>query len=381
MSDIGAAPAGHAAALQALYRALYDLWQFGGNALVGWMPSRSGVELLTVPKIRLFNAKDVPRRVFTGDRMMGQQTFNEVARAFGVQSLELRLDQTIGDGADALPVAAIEGVFSRFAVTKSDHHAVVLLDIVGFSRFTPEEQACQLATLEFALNIAFEAAREHGITVDAARSTTGDGFYVWNRDKGLAADVNMFAALVMFLTYHALLRRRVKFANAVPTIRAAVSIGSHYSYRQPDRDGTREAEYIVGDVTIALARLMQHTAAEQIVVGEFHRPSDGTDTILDTDGFVQLVARRLGEIKGLSILGNPLQRFALYLTGPRLPDGSFAIHQMRIVDKHGFEHVGYNGKINVFLESGETFYCGLQHSDTAPDPAAPDPAVKAANPA
>src|SRR5258708_11005247 len=26
---------------RALYQALYDLWQFGGNALVGWMPTRS----------------------------------------------------------------------------------------------------------------------------------------------------------------------------------------------------------------------------------------------------------------------------------------------------------------------------------------------------
>lgn len=359
-----------AASLRALHRALFDLWQFGGNALVAWMPSRSGIEVLTVPKIRLFNAKDLPRRVFAGDRMMGQQTFNELARALGVQSLELRLPQPIDDGTYGVPAAAIEPVFSRFAVTKTAHHAVVLLDIVGFSRFSPEEQACQLATLEFALNIAVEAAREQGIAVDASRSTTGDGFYVWNRDKGLEADVNLAAALVMFLTYHSVLRNRVKMASAVPTLRVALSIGSHYNYRQPDREGTRETEYIVGDVTIALARLMQHIAAEQIVIGEFQRPDDATGEILSADRFVQLVARRLAEIKGISVLGNPLQRFSLYLTGPRLADGTFGIQKIRIVDKHGFEHFGYNGKVNVFLESGETFYCGLQHDDLAGTPQA-----------
>lgn len=366
MNDsVGTAAAGPetAASLRALHRALFDLWQFGGNAVVGWMPTRWGIDVLTVPKIRLFNSKDLPRRVFAGSRLMGAQAFAEVTAALNAQPVELRLPQAVGDGPDAVPVSEIEPVFERFAVTKAAHHAVILIDIVGFSRFSPEEQACQLATLEFALNIASEAARERGIELDIARSTTGDGFYVWNRHKGFAADVNLFAALVLFHTYHQLLRRRVRIASAVPTIRTAISIGSHYSYRQPDPDGARDNEYIVGDVTISVARLMAQTAAEQIVVGDFQRPKDDADEMLSADQFVQIVAQRLAEMKGLSILGNPLQRLAFYLTGPRLADGSFGIQKLRIVDKHGFEHIGYNGKINVFLESGETFYCGLQHGD------------------
>lgn len=354
-----------AASLRALHGALYDLWQLGGVALVAWRPTRDGLEVLSVPKIRLFNAKDLPRRVFAGDRLMGRQTFTEIAAALGIQSTELRALQPIGDQPGALPTAAVETVFAQFAVTKTDHRAVILIDIVGFSRFSPEEQACQLATLEFALNIAAEAAREQGLELELGKSTTGDGFYVWNRCKGFAADVNLLAALVLFLTYLSLLRRRVKIAAAVPTIRTAVSIGSHYSYRQPDREGRRDAEYIVGDVTISLARLMVQAAAEQIVIGEFQRPNDQTGETLSSDRFVQAVADRVAEMKELSILGNPLQRLAFYLTGPKLADGSFGIQKLRIVDKHGFEHTGYNGKINVFLQSGETFYCGLQHGDPA----------------
>jgi hypothetical protein len=353
-----------AASLRALHGALYDLWQLGGTALVGWRPTRDGLEVLTVPKIRLFNAKNLPRRVFAGDRLMGRQTFEEIAAALGSQSMELRAAQPIGDDPGSLPPSAVETVFAQFAVTKADHHAVILIDIVGFSRFSPEEQACQLATLEFALNIAAQAAREQGLELDLSRSTTGDGFYVWNRYKGFAADVNLLATLVLFLTYLSLLRRRVKIASAVPTIRTAVSIGSHYSYGQPDREGRRDAEYIVGDVTISLARLMAQAAAEQIVIGDFQRPNDQTGEILSADRFVQVVADRVAEMKELSILGNPLQRLAVYLTGPKLADGSFGIQKLRIVDKHGFEHSGYNGKINVFLQSGETFYCGLQHGDS-----------------
>jgi class 3 adenylate cyclase len=362
-----ASAAEHGTALRAVHQALYDLWQFGGNALVGWMPTLRGIEVLTVPKIRLFNSKSLPRRVFSGERLMDRQTFNDVSNALGVQSVELRLPLRVGDGPGALPVAAIEPGFSRFAVTRTEHRAVILFDIVGFSRFSPEEQACQLATLEFALNIAVEATREQGIALDADRSTTGDGFYVWNRNEGFDADVNLFAALVMFLTYHSLLRRRVKLASAVPTIRTAISIGSHYAYRQPNREGTRESEYIVGDVTISLARLMAKTAPEQFMIGDFKRPDEKTGEVLSADNFVNLVAQRLQEVKGLSVLGNKLQRFSLYLTGPRLADGNFGIQKLKIVDKHGFEHFGYNGKVNVFLESGETFYCGLQHVEKAAD--------------
>jgi hypothetical protein len=353
----------HGASLRALHQTLYSLWQFGGNALVAWIPTRLGIEVLTVPKIRLFNTQSLPRRVFLGERLMGRQTFAEVADAFGIQPIELRLEQAVGDGPDALPQALIEQVFNDFAVTKTEHRAVVLLDIVGFTRFSPEEQASQLATLEFALNIAVEAAREQGLPLDIARSTTGDGFYIWNREKGMAADVNLFATLVMVMTYHSLLRRRVKAVAAVPTLRAAISIGSHYNYRQPNRDGTQNTEYIVGDVTISLARLIQSTSAEQIVVGDFQRPDDQSARVIPADGFVQLVGEQLDAIKGLSILGNPLQRFAFYLTGPRQDDGNFGIQKLKIIDKHGFEHCGYNGKINIFLESGESFYCGLQHAD------------------
>jgi class 3 adenylate cyclase len=352
-----------AAALHALHRALFDLWQFGGNAVVGWTPTRFGIEVLTAPKMRLFHAKNLPQRVFSGDRCMGQRTFAEVAAALGAEPIELRLPQPVGNGPDELAITAIEPVFARFAVTKAAYRAVILIDIVGFSRFSPEEQACQLATLEFALNIATEAAREQGLELDIGRSTTGDGFYVWNRNKSFAADVNLFAAFVLFQTYHSLLHRRVKIASAVPKIRTAISIGSHYSYRQPDLAGTRDTEYIVGDVTISLARLMANAAADQIVIGEFQRPDDDTGEMLSVDRFVEVVAKRLAEIKGLSILGNPLQRLAFYLTGPKLDDGGFGIQKLRIVDKHGFEHFGYNGKINIFLESGESFYCGLQHGD------------------
>src|SRR2546430_2514364 len=114
MQEAASAPAvdsgKHGASLRALHQTLYSLWQFGGNALVAWVPTRLGIEVLTVPKIRLFNTQSLPRRVFLGDRLMGRQTFAEVADAFGIQPIELRLEQPVGEGPDALAPALVEQV-------------------------------------------------------------------------------------------------------------------------------------------------------------------------------------------------------------------------------------------------------------------------------
>ncbi len=352
-----------AEALQSLHYALQDLWQYGGNALVAWIPRRDSIEVLTVPKIRLFSTRALPRRVFAGDRLMGRQTFTEVADALGIQPIELRLALPVGGGDDALSAEAVEEVFANFAVTKADHRAVILIDIVSFSKFSPEEQASQLATLDFALNIAVEAAREKGIGMDISRSTTGDGFYAWNSEKGTEADLNLFVMLAMFMTYYSSLRRRVTVPAAVPAIRTAVSIGSHYAYHQPRRDLKRSDEYIVGDVTISVARLIGMTRADQIIIGEFHRPDDATGEMLSTDAFVRRVSDRLAALDDVRVMGSRLNKFSVYLTGPRQADGSYRPQKLRITDKHGLEHFGYNGKINVFLDAGEAFYCGLQHAD------------------
>ena len=56
--------------------------------------------------------------------------------------------------------AEVEEIFRNYATFKTDYRAVLLLDIVGFSKHTPEAQASQLSTLEFALNIAEEVVNK-----------------------------------------------------------------------------------------------------------------------------------------------------------------------------------------------------------------------------
>jgi len=352
--------------LAELNRTLYSVWRFGSNALVAWRPTSTGLEILTVPKIRLFEIADPPRRLYFGDRRMGDKTFDELAELFQSRPLDVRLSQPIGDGPGLTPIALVEALFAPFAVTKTDQRAVLLLDIVGFSKLLPEQQASQLATLEFALNIAAETANAHGIKFDMRRSTTGDGFYVWNDRKGLEADVDLVLGYVLFAIFHAALKRTVASPVAVPELRAAIGIGSHYNYGQPERTGGSRNDFIVGDVTIQVARLIAQCRTHQILLGAFHRWDAENNVWLDEEQFVERVSTGLQKLIGLPVMGKRIERTALYLTGRRMPEGRFQRQKIRIVDKHGFEHFCFNLKLNAFLDAVEPYYCGLQHMELMP---------------
>ncbi len=354
---------GSADATRSLHELFFRLWRFGSNALVGWTATPVGIEILTIPKIRLFAAQQPHRRVFSGDRLMGAQTFCDVAESLGLQPIELRLDYRIGEGAGEIPPASVERVFSSFAITRTESRALFLLDIVGFSKFKPEEQASQLATMEFALNIAAETARGHGVPIDMARSTTGDGYYVWNKHKGSDADVHLGVGLVLYLAFSAALARVVQMQSAIPTIRACLGVGSHYSYHHPEPGGPTGVEYIVGDVTISAARLIGGARPGQILIGDFHRIKDDSDRQIDVPAFLNEVGERLARIGNVAVFGSRLARFSLYPTGPRQTDGGYRAQRLRLVDKHGFEHFFFNAKVNVFPETGEPYYCGLRHED------------------
>jgi len=359
--NVLAPPIAESEAAAGLYNIFHNVWRFGSNALVGWLASPGGIEIIAVPKIRLFGTSHPPRRVFSGERRMGRATFAEVANAFDVQPIEIRLDWTIGDGPDEISPLRVEQIFSNFAVIKTDQRAVFLLDIVGFSKLTPELQASQLSTLEFALNIAAEAARERGFPVDPMRSTTGDGFYVWNRLKGIDADIGLFVVLALFVTYFGALKRQIVMPEAVPEIRTCIGLGSHYTYRQPGESGAQGSEYIVGDVTISLARLIDKARGGQILVGDFFRLDEAVNQWVSPDAFVERVAAALGRITDIATPSGRLDHYSFYLTGPRDDEGRFKIQVLKVVDKHGLSHLCYNAKLNIHFDAGEPLYFGLPH--------------------
>ena len=103
---------------------------------------------------------------------------------------------------------------------------------------------------DYSLNIAKETGASFGIELDIAQSTTGDGFYVWNRNKGQEADANLFCVLMIALAHQALQLRTIS-PPYIPTIRTSFGFGSHYSYHQHDSLDPFGHDYIVGDVTMS----------------------------------------------------------------------------------------------------------------------------------
>src|SRR5690606_40569555 len=97
--------------------------------------------------------------------------------------------------------------------------AVALFDIVGFSLLSPFEQMTQLNSLSYSLNSAQSKLLDKRIGVDFARSTTGDGFYVWNRDLDFDANVNLYHLMYLVLADNAIARRKAE-RNTVPRLRA-----------------------------------------------------------------------------------------------------------------------------------------------------------------
>jgi hypothetical protein len=353
------------AALQhELHAIFFDLWRFGSNALVGWRPSRSGIEIITLPKVRLFADHGRHLPVFSEGSLMEGAALDDAARLLDVQPVELRLDRRIGTGPGEIPPALVERVFRLFTVRRVLHRAVLLLDIVGFSKAAPEAQAAQLTTLEFSLNLAEEMARAHGLAVQFARTTTGDGFYVWNERSGLRADIDFFCAVAIFQILFSALRRTATHAASVPVLRLVLSIGSHFLYHQPRKDGSDAGAFIVGDVTIQVARLIGTARPDQMLVGDFQRPLGLGQNRANAETFLLAVSERLAGLKDLRVLGYRIDRIGFYLTGPRnASDGRHVPALISITDKHGFEHRCYNAKLNAFAEQGEPYYCGLQHGD------------------
>lgn len=343
---------------------LRGLWRLGGNALVGWRPSSTGITVIACPIGVLFTQADAHRRLFVGDRLMGEGTFNKLAGLLGVAPADVPLPKPVGAGPGTIPTASVERCVSRYAVVRTDQRAVSLIDIAGFSLLSPEEQAGQLATLGYAINLAEARAMERGLAVDLARSTTGDGFYLWNRHKGRDADAALFALFALALSAHAKLQPTLSPTGA-PAIRCAFGIGSHYTYHQVDGMAGVSHDYIVGDVTIRLARLIDGAARNQILVADF---ADGTlsgSPEANPVAFVERAAEAVAQLEGAEIGGSVVERIAVYLTGPRSDDGAFAVRRLSVFDKHGRHHTACNAKINVGLRNGPPLFLGLQHFEVA----------------
>jgi hypothetical protein len=136
--------------------------------------------------------------------------------------------------------------------------------------------------------------------------------------------------------------------------------------------------YIVGDVTVELARVIERALAGQILVGDFRAemPADATTgagaRIVESTDFVELAMRNVERLAGIELSGERVDAIRCYLTGTKLPGGEFSVRRITINDKHGIARRVYNAKVNIYRANAEPILLGIEDRSLEPRGAADD---------
>ena len=117
----------------------------------------------------------------------------------------------------------------------------------------------------------------------------------------------------------------------MPVIRAAYHVGSHYELFQAEGVNPTLLSYIVGDVTIKLARMLANAGAGQVLIGDFQAPLPPMSSPQDGSEFVRAAIAELMDLNNLKISEQALNGIRL-LAGSCGTDAAVA---ETIIDKHG----------------------------------------------
>tara|TARA_R110000823_G_scaffold210224_4_gene340449 strand:+ start:7696 stop:9060 length:1365 start_codon:yes stop_codon:yes gene_type:complete len=363
--------------LKSLEKTLRKQWRMGQNIVLCWSTDERGVLVIFVPHYFLGNycasgaepAMDKSRdneafirQLISGQRRKSREELFAVCERLDVSPTFIKLNTALSDEAQVLD--AVEQLIKRYGISYVDSRAVLLFDIVDFSLYTPFEQASQLNSLSYSLNSACSKLMSKGIEINFARTTTGDGYYVWNRDLNPGANRDLFVFMLLVVADNAVARAASK-GNTVPVVRTGYHIGGHYELYQAEGVNPSVFSYIVGDVTIELARMLEPARAHQVLVGEFHCEQAGwgastvkSITSVSATTFVNGCSRVLDAVHGIQLSSKPIEGMTCFLTEVVEPDGQSRPRRFRIVDKHGLSRFAYNLQIEIDL-AGERLSLGL----------------------
>ena len=377
-ATVGAADQINARHAGALDEILHNYWELGRNIILAWTAEEHGIEVLVIPHYliaELANGADPENsdkndtssnfveRLVSVNKRVSKERLDEIAKFVGYVPKELEL--TFIPGRD-LSFKTIDSIVKRYSISLVYDRAVALFDAVGFSLFTPLEQVTQLNSLSYSVNNAYSKLLDKKVNIRFARTTTGDGFYIWNRSAGIGEAVDLYHFMHLVLADNAIAQSKGK-ANAVPVLRACFHVGPHYEFYQSEGLNPTTFSYIVGDVTIELARMIDKTRPGQILIGDFEVPVQdqgvGSVSRVGTTDFIEIAQDKLSSLKGLTLSGEYIESLKSYLTGAMGEGGSFDIRKYRIRDKHGLARNVFNAKLNIYRHHGEPIFLRLKDSE------------------
>ncbi len=371
-------------ALVSLDNMLFDVWDLGDNIILVWTRVESEFRFLAVRHYAIIEAFDadsgVPdtssgassfiNGILAGPKFVPPAEFGRICGALGKASRVFRKDfPAAGRPDDAL----VTRLVTRYGVSLVRERAVMLLDAVGFSLRSPLEQVAMLNSLSYSVNSAYRQLLSRGVEINFARTTTGDGFYIWNRERTLDANITLYQLMMLTLTDNAVAQRKAK-RFPVPKLRAAFHVGEHYEFYQVEALNPTTFGYIVGQVTIDLSRMIERALPGQILLGDFNIEigGDGTDSITryGTLDFVAKTIASLDQLKGMAVAEDHIENIRCYLTGQAVSGGDFLVSRYQIRDKHGMSRAVYNAKVNIHRHLAGPIFLGIQHKDIHPPGAA-----------
>ena len=368
--------------LRSLETTLRKQWRLGQSIVLCWSGTDNGILVLLVPHYFLGNYSAAGegeeensnevfiRSLISGKRRRERDEFFEIAKRFGVSATFIKLSEALTE--EEAVVESVEQIIKRYGISYVSSRAVLLFDIADFTLYTPFEQASQLNSLSYSMNSAYNKLLTRGIEINFARTTTGDGYYVWNRGSSPQANQDLLHFLLLVIADNAMAREASK-GNTVPVIRTAYHIGSHYELYQAEGVNPTVFSYIVGDVTIELARLVDLAQPNQIFVGDFNLASrddpdsNNASTGVATTEFVRYCNRHLEAINGVQLGGKTIREMYCELTGNGRENGESSPRRYTITDKHGLSRDAFNLQAHLELD-GELMKFGLgpDHIPAAP---------------
>ncbi len=343
--------------LRSLESTLRKQWRLGQNIVLCWCWDERGLLVIFVPHYFLGNYcanresseaadenENYIRALISGRRRKSRDELFAVAVRLGVSPTFIKLEHPLDESVAVM--GAVEQIIRRYGLSFVEQRGVLLFDITDFSLFSSFEQASQLNSLSYSMNSAYNKLAGRGVDINFARTTTGDGYYVWNRDAHPRADQELFLFLLLVLADNALARAASR-GNTVPVIRAAFHIGSHYELYQAEGVNPTVFSYIVGDVTIELARIVDKALPGQVMLGDFGGAADEEHGSAE---FVSRVAEAAKALEGLPLMGQPLQGLSCWLSRDASDSDQGQPLDVSITDKHGLTHHAFNLQAELQFE-------------------------------
>jgi hypothetical protein len=366
-----------------LDRCLHELWGLGQNVILNWCPDGDGIALIVLPHygvaaysqpqqagpVQPVRDSDTVRpkqdffqTLLSGRRCLTSAQLAKVSRLLNVEPTHVGLREPLKNTPAQNEI--IEKMIKRYSITYVPNRGVSLFDIVGFSLMSPFEQMMQLNSLSYSLNSAQAKLLSKRIGVDFSRTTTGDGFYIWNRNLSLEGNISLYHFMQLVLADNAIAHKKAEH-NTVPRLRASFHVGSSYEFHQAEGLNPTIYNFIVGDVTVELARMIERALSGQILVGEFRAEMraegpQSTPVTLDSVAFVDMATRTVGQLAGIELSGERVDAIRCYLTGPKLDNGEFTVRRLVINDKHGISRRVYNAKVNIYRHNAEPILLGIE---------------------